>query len=140
MALNLIEIKDFPKTASLTGAGEEIIPVSKADGKTYGIKTSDFKAFLGTVQITTPKPISPTDPAPTLDGVYIPTITQNEAGTPIAYGNAGGLAVNTAVGGADYGKSVEFIKNGGSWVKIGVVLPGLGSVDGSVIFKELNIS
>lgn len=123
MALELIEIKDFPKTASLTGSGDEIIPVSKADGKTYGIKTSDLKAFLGTVQSIAPKPLSPADPAPTLDGVYKPTITQNEAGTPIIYTNAGNLSVNTAVGGADYGKSVELINNGGVWTKIGVVLP-----------------
>ena len=67
--------------------------------------------------------LAPTDPAPTLDGVYKPTITQNEAGTPIIYTNAGNLSVNTAVGGADYGKSVEFIKNESVWVKIGVEMP-----------------
>jgi hypothetical protein len=123
MALELIEIKDFPRTTSVTGSGDELIVVSKADGKTYGIKTSDFKAFLGTVQVTTPKPISPTDPAPTLDGVYIPTVTQNEAGTPIIYTNAGGLTVNTAEEGEDYGKAVQLIKNGATWVKSAVVLP-----------------
>ena len=128
MALNLIEIKDFPKTASLTGAGEEIIPVSKADGKTYGIKTSDLKAFLGTVQVVAPKALSPTDPAPTLDGVYIPTVTQNEAGTPITYTNAGGLTVNTAEGGEDYGKAPQLINNGGVWVKSSYPLPAVSNL------------
>lgn len=116
MALNLIEIKDFPRTTSVTGSGDELIVVSKADGKTYGIKTSDFKAFLGTVQVTTPKPISPTDPEPTLDGVYIPTID----GT---YANAGGLTRETTEGQADYGMAVEFIKNGAVWVKNSYPLP-----------------
>ena len=103
MALELIEIKDFPRTTSVTGSGDELIVVSKADGKTYGIKTSDFKAFLGTVQVTTPKPLTPTDPAPTLDGVYIPT----ESGT-----YPDGIIVNLQDG---YN---QLILSGGYWVKV----------------------
>ena len=121
--LKLIEIGDFPKTTTVAGTGDELIVVSKADGKTYGIKTSDFKDFLGTVQVTAPKPLKPTDPAPTLDGVYIPTVTQNEAGTPIVYSNAGGLSVNTAIEEDDYGMTVQFIKDGGEWVKSSYPLP-----------------
>lgn len=116
MALNLIEIKDFPRTTSVTGAGEELMVVSKADGKTYGIKTSDFKQFLGTVTSITPKPLSPTDPSPTQDGVYIPTVD----GT---YANAGGLKRETGSGQPDYGMAVEFIKNGAVWVKSNYPLP-----------------
>ena len=123
MALELIEIKDFPRTTSVTGSGDELIVVSKADGKTYGITTSDFKAFLGTVQSVAPRPIAPTDPAPTIDTVYIPTITQNEGGTPIVYTNAGGLSVNTAEGGEDYGMAVQFLKNDIDWVKSSYPLP-----------------
>lgn len=116
MALELIEIKDFPRTTSVTGSGEELIVVSKADGKTYGIKTSDFKAFLGTVTSIAPRPLSPTDPEPTLDGVYIPTVD----GT---YANAGGLVRDTTEGGVDEGMGVEFIKNGAVWVKNSYPLP-----------------
>lgn len=75
--------------------------------------------------------ITPTDPAPTLDGVYKPTITQNEAGTPIVYTNAGSISVNTAVGGADYGKMVEFIRsqNGTVWIKNSYPLPKVNVID-----------
>lgn len=121
MALELIEIKDFPKTTTLVGSGEELIVVSKADGKTYGIKTSDFKQFLGTVTSITPKPLAPIDPSPTVDGVYLPIIDG-------AYANAGGLKRETAEGQADYGMAVEFIKNGATWVKSSYPLPKVQGV------------
>lgn len=119
MAVELIQIKDgnFPKTSTIDGTGLEYIVVSKADGITYAMLTSDFKAFLGTVQTIAPKAISPSDPAPTLAGVYIPTIN----GT---YANAGGLVRNTAVGGVDEGMAVEFLFDGVStWVKNTYPLP-----------------
>lgn len=121
--LKLIEIGEFEQTASVAGAGEEFIVVRKADGKTYKMSTADFKAFLGTVQVQVPKALAPTDPAPTLSGVYYPTITQNEAGTPIVYTNAGGIEVNTAEGGEDYGKQVQILFDGSEWAKIGIPLP-----------------
>lgn len=112
----LTEIKNFPLTDSLTGAGQEIFPVSKNDGRTYGIKSSDLKAFLGTVQSTPPRPILPTDPVPSLDGVYLPEIDG-------LYPNAGGLVRDTSIGGVDEGLAVQFLKNGLDWVKFTYPLP-----------------
>lgn len=57
-----------------------------------------------------PKPLTPTDPAPTVDGIYKPTVDAT-------YANAGGLIRDTGVGGVDEGMAVEFIKNGAVWVK-----------------------
>ena len=123
--LKLIQIPDpeFPKTDTLVGSGPEYVVLTKADGVTYGMLTEDFKAFLGTVQVQVPKALAPTDPAPTLSGVYYPTVTQNEAGTPIVYTNAGGIEVNTAEGGEDYGKQVQIIYDGTDWSKVGIPLP-----------------
>lgn len=67
--------------------------------------------------------IKPTDPEPTINGMYIPEVTQNEAGTPIVYPNAGGLTVNTAEGGEDYGMGVQLIKSGAVWAKSSYPLP-----------------
>lgn len=120
MAFELIQIGEFEQTSEVSGAGEEFIVVRKADGKTYKMSTADFKAFLGTVQIQVPKALAPTDPAPTLSSVYYPTVTQNEAGTPIVYANAGGIEVNTAEGGADHNSMVQLIYDGSSWVKVNV--------------------
>src|SRR5690606_2805067 len=80
--LKLIQIPEFPKTDTLAGAGAEYVPVTKQDGITYGIKTEDLKAFLGTVQAS--RALAPTDTAPTIAGVYIPTETNN-----VTYTNAG---------------------------------------------------
>src|SRR5690554_304556 len=82
------------------------------------LKKSEIVTLVGDLS-SKPKPLKPTDPAPTTDGVYIPTITQNEAGTPIVYGNAGGLTVNTAKDGEDEGMAPQLIREGVVWVKGG---------------------
>lgn len=114
MAFNLIEIKNFPKTTILIGGDSELIPVSKANGITYGIKTDDLKQFMGTVVSLAPKPLFPSDPAPSENGIYIP---QEEA----VYPDAGGLSYLPST--TDKGKIVQFILNNGSWVKYSVGLP-----------------
>lgn len=119
LSLELVKISNFPESTDV----KEWVVVSDAMGNAYKVTRDNFKAFLGTVQVTAPKPLSPTDPAPTLDGVYIPTVTQNESGTPIVYTNAGGLTVNTAEGGEDYGKAPQLIKNDSVWVKSSYPLP-----------------
>lgn len=118
-SLELVKISNFPESTDV----KEWIVVSDAMGNAYKVTRDNFKAFLGTVQSIAPRSIAPTDPEPTLDGVYIPTVTQNEAGTPIVYTNTGGLTVNTAEGGEDYGKAPQLIKNGSLWVKVATPLP-----------------
>ncbi len=119
MALELIKINSFPETINPANW----LVVADTSGTAFKISQDNLKAWLGTVTTVTPRPIKPSDPAPTLDGVYIPTVTQNEAGTPIVYTIAGGLTVNTAEGGADYGNKVELIRNGSVWVKSSYPLP-----------------
>ena len=144
-SLELVKISNFPESTDV----KEWVVVSDAMGNAYKVTRDNFKAFLGTVQSITPRPIAPTDPTPTLDGVYIPTVTQNESGTPIVYTNAGGLTVNTAEGGEDYGKAPQLIRDGSVWVKSSYPLPiqdisGLAKkseVDGVVsgVFKEQSL-
>lgn len=111
-SLELVKISNFPESTDV----KEWVVVSDAMGNAYKVTRDNFKAFLGTVQVTTPRPIAPTDPSPTLDGVYIPTVD----GT---YANAGGLIRSTSVGQTDEGMAVEFIKNGAVWVKNTYPLP-----------------
>src|SRR5690606_3272069 len=103
MALELIKISEFPQVTEPS----DWIVVSGSDGVAYKIRQDDFKAWLGTVQTIAPREISPTDPEPGLDGLYIPT----EDGT---YTNAGGLVVDRSEGGPDYGMYVQFINDGGT--------------------------
>ena len=112
MALELIKISDFPQV----NEPSEWIAVADANGIGYKISKADFKDWLGTVTVVAPKALAPTDPTPTLDGVYKPTVD----GT---YANAGGLTVDRSESGADYGMSVEFIKNGATWVKVTEPMP-----------------
>lgn len=111
MALELIKISEFPQ---VTEPGEWI-PVSGADGIAYKISQADFKAWLGTVQTIAPREISPTDPEPGLDGLYIPT---EDGDYPLI-----GLDVDRSEGGADYGMYVQFINDGGSWGKVNTPMP-----------------
>ncbi len=108
--LKLIQIPEFPKTDTLVGSGPEYVVLTKADGVTYGMLTEDFKDFLGTVQVQVPKALAPTDPAPTLDGVYEPAVNG-------VYSNAGGLERLSTDG------YVRFIKNGATWVKVNTPMP-----------------
>lgn len=112
MALELIKISEFPESAD----PKDWIVVSDSTGAGYKLSKDNLKAFLGTVTVTSPKPINPTDPAPTLDGVYIPEID----GT---YTNLGGIIVDRSESGVDYGKSVTILKNGSSFVKVSEPLP-----------------
>lgn len=122
MAIELIKVNDFPQVTEPS----EWIVVSGADGVARKISKEDFKVYLGTVQTIAPKAISTSDPAPTLDGVYLPT----EDGT---YANAGGIVVDRAEGGVDYGMSVQIIKQGGTYVKYTEPLP---EVDTSALVSD----
>lgn len=104
--LNLIQINNFPEVES----PEDWIVVSDAAGLGYKISKENFKAFLGTVTVSTPKPIGPADGTPELDGVYIPTVV----GT---YPNFGGLERLESDG------YVQFIKNGAVYAKVNTEIP-----------------
>lgn len=110
MAIELIKISEFPQVSE---PGDWIV-VSDAAGTGYKISKEDFKEWLGTVTVISDKPIALSDPAPELDGVYLPT----ESGT---YTNAGGLVYDPE--GVDAGKYVQFIKNDTVWTKLAVDLP-----------------
>lgn len=116
-----VMMNEFKKVNSMDQVTH--VTVTDETGEAMIVSKEDLKAFLGTVQTIAPKALAPTDPAPSLSGLYYPTVTQNESGTPIVYTNAGGIEVNTAEGGEDYGKQVQLIFDGTDWAKVDIPVP-----------------
>lgn len=101
---NLLVIKPVDELESVTGlqAGELLFYDGSNNLKLINIDTFNNLS-------KTAKPISPTDPTPTIEGLYIPT----ESGT---YSNAGGLI-------AQEGYYTLFFLDGVNWTKSETELP-----------------
>ncbi|WP_223560194.1 sialate O-acetylesterase [Chryseobacterium lathyri] len=117
--IKLEPISNVPETSD---SFDSWIVVDKGDGELGRMPVELFYQIIGNIA----KPISPADPAPTVEGWYKPQTSSDDPGTN--YPNAGNLK-------ARKGYDTLFWYDGANWRKTEVELPG---VEVASIFDPLN--